>query len=279
MPAISVLMKPSSSMCNMSCDYCFYCDEAQKRSQESYGFMSEQTLKNVIRKTMLRAEGMISYTFQGGEPTLRGIEFFQKAVAYQKQYNKNAVTVDEEELIRALQEYFQEILSKKKKVINYVIKEFQRVYKAKDENIEYEKQLNTELNKLRKSHEKYMDMYTDDLISREELNEKIGGMRKEIERLENELKMLSYHLTKGEQLEAILNSTFKQLEDITDVHEMTNAQLKRLINKIEVDKDGNVDIYLRLIGDLGLDETVLIEGDENTEEKGIKTVSNSCNHT
>lgn len=279
MPAISVLMKPSSSMCNMSCDYCFYCDEAQKRSQEFYGFMSEQTLKNVIRKTMLRAEGMISYTFQGGEPTLRGIEFFQKAVAYQKQYNKNAVTVDEEELIRALQEYFQEILSKKKKVINYVIKEFQRVYKAKDENIEYEKQLNTELNKLRKSHEKYMDMYTDDLISREELNEKIGGMRKEIERLENELKMVSYHLTKGEQLEAILNSTFKQLEDITDVHEMTNAQLKRLINKIEVDKDGNVDIYLRLIGDLGLDETVLIEGDENTEEKGIKTVSNSCNHT
>ena len=279
MPAISVLMKPSSSMCNMSCDYCFYCDEAQKRSQESYGFMSEQTLKNVIRKTMLRAEGMISYTFQGGEPTLRGIEFFQKAVAYQKQYNKNAVTVDEEELIRALQEYFQEILSKKKKVINYVIKEFQRVYKAKDENIEYEKQLNTELNKLRKSCEKYMDMYTDDLISREELNEKIGGMRKEIERLENELKMVSYHLTKGEQLEAILNSTFKQLEDITDVHEMTNAQLKRLINKIEVDKDGNVDIYLRLIGDLGLDETVLIEGDKNTEEKGTKKVPNSYNHT
>ena len=206
----------------------------------------------------------------------------------------NAVTVDEEELIQALQEYFQEILSKKKKVINYVIKEFQRVYKAKDENIEYEKQLNTELNKLRKSCEKYMDMYTDDLISREELNEKIGGMRKEIERLENELKMVSYHLTKGEQLEAILNSTFKQLEDITDVHEMTNAQLKRLIQKIEVDKEGNVDIYLRLIGDLGLDEAVLIEGTENSEENNddsanklnvnkmssnIKTAPNRHDHT
>ena len=206
----------------------------------------------------------------------------------------NAVTVDEEELIQALQEYFQEILSKKKKVINYVIKEFQRVYKAKDENIEYEKQLNTELNRLRKSREKYMDMYTDDLISREELNEKIGGMRKEIERLENELKMVSYHLTKGEQLEAILNSTFKQLEDITDVHEMTNAQLKRLINKIEVDKEGNVDIYLRLIGDLGLDEAVLIERTENSEENNddsanklnvnnmsshIKTAPNRQNHT
>lgn len=188
----------------------------------------------------------------------------------------NAVTVDEEELIQALQEYFQEILGKKKKVINYVIKEFQRVYKAKDDNIEYEKQLNAELNRLRKSREKYMDMYTDDLISREELNEKIGGMRKEIERLENELKMVSYHLTKGEQLEAILNSTFKQLEDITDVHEMTNVQLKRLINKIEVDKDGNVDIYLRLIGELGLDETVLIDGDENVEEKKDSNQGNTA---
>ena len=195
----------------------------------------------------------------------------------------NAITVDEEELIQVLQEYFQDVLSKKKRVIDHVIKEFQRVYKAKDENVEYEKELTTELNRLRKAREKYMDMYTDDLISREELNEKIGGMRKEIDRLENELKMVSYNLTKGEQLEAILNSTFKEMEDITDVHEMTNTQLKRLINKIEVDKDGNVDIYLRLIGDLGLDETVLIEGTESaegTEETTTnKTVPNTHNYT
>ena len=183
----------------------------------------------------------------------------------------NAITVDEEELIQVLQEYFQEVLSKKKRVIEHVTKEFQRIYKAKDENVEYEKELNAELNRLRKSREKYMDMYTDDLISREELNEKIGGMRKEIERLENELKMVSYHLTKGEQLEAVLNSTFKQMEDITDVHEMTNTQLKRLIQKIEVDKDGNVDIYLRLIGDLGLDEAVLVEGTECADQRADGT--------
>ena len=115
-----------------------------------------------------------------------------------------------------------------------------------------------------------MNMYEDDLISREELNEKIGGSRKEIERLENELKMVSYHLTKGEQLEGVLNNTFKQIEDITDVRQMTNAQLKKIIQKIEVDKEGNVEIYLRLFGELGLDETVLIESgiDDNFEESG-----------
>ena len=174
----------------------------------------------------------------------------------------NKTVVDEEELIEVLQEYFTNVLKQKKKVIAHVVNEFQRVYKAKDENVEYEKELNAELAKLQKTRQKYMDMYTDDLISREELNEKIGGSRQEMERIENELKMVSYHLTKGEQLENILNNTFKEIEDITDVHQMTNQQLKRLIQKIEVDKEGNVDIYLRLLGDLGLDESLLIEENE-----------------
>ena len=183
----------------------------------------------------------------------------------------NKTVVDEEELIEVLQEYFTNVLKQKKKVIAHVVNEFQRVYKAKDENVEYEKELNAELAKLQKTRQKYMDMYTDDLISREELNEKIGGSRQEMERIENELKMVSYHLTKGEQLENILNNTFKEIEDITDVHQMTNQQLKRLIQKIEVDKDGNVDIYLRLLGDLGLDESVLIDENETVQKCNNQT--------
>lgn len=189
----------------------------------------------------------------------------------------NAVTVDEEELIQALQEYFAEMLKQKKNVIQNVVREFQRIYKAKDENIEYEKELNQQLARLQKTRQKYMDMYTDDLISREELNTKIGGMRKEIERLENELKMVSYHLTKGEQLEQILGNTFKTVEDITDVHQMSNEQLKQIIQKIEVDKEGNVDIFLRLFGDLGLEEAILIENISNTTGNEPNTIGDSPN--
>nr|WP_300825738.1 recombinase family protein [uncultured Schaedlerella sp.] len=191
----------------------------------------------------------------------------------------NAVTVDEEELIQALREYFAEMVKQKKNVIQNVVREFQRIYKAKDENIEYEKELNQQLARLQKTRQKYMDMYTDDLISREELNTKIGGMRKEIERLENELKMVSYHLTKGEQLEHILGNTFKAVEDITDVHQMTNEQLKQIIQKIEVDKEGNVDIFLRLFGDLGLDEAVLIENTSNTTGDMPNMAENTPNTT
>ena len=186
----------------------------------------------------------------------------------------NKTAVDEEELIQVLQEYFNRVLQQKNKVIDYVVKEFQRVYKAKDENAEYEKELNLQIARLQRMRQKYMDMYTDDLISREELNDKLGGTRQELDRLENELKMVSSNLTKGDQMEKILNDTFKQIEDITDVHEMTNVQLKRLIKKIEVDKDGNVDIYLRLLGDLGLNESILVE-----DECENKTALNSDDQT
>lgn len=93
MPPVSALIKPASSLCNMSCDYCFYCDEAKNREKDSYGFMSEKTLKNVIRKTMLNAEGYASYLFQGGEPTLCGLDFYKKVIEYQRQYNKNGIRV------------------------------------------------------------------------------------------------------------------------------------------------------------------------------------------
>lgn len=170
----------------------------------------------------------------------------------------NAQTIDEDELIEVIEEYFAGVLKQKKKVIDSVLMEFKKVYREKDENIEREKEITQSIAKLNKARQKYMDMYTDDLITREELNEKIGGAKKEIEKLEDELRVISYYLTKGDRLEEILNATFKEVEDITDVRQMTNAQLRSIIKKIEVDKEGTVNIYLRLFDDLGLDDTVLI---------------------
>lgn len=193
----------------------------------------------------------------------------------------NAVTVDEDELMDVLQEYFTDVLKNKKNVVSYVVNEFKRVYKAKDDNLGYEKELTNQLGKLKKTRQKYMDMYTDDLISREELNEKIGPMRGEIERLENELKLVSYNITKGDQLDAALNKTFQEIESIADVCQMTNQQLKQIVKKIEVDKEGHVDIYLRIFGDLGLDESVVVrnEASEAGSDEAESTVPFTPNHT
>ena len=171
----------------------------------------------------------------------------------------NKTVIREPELIAALNAYFANILSNRKNVVSYVVGEFERIYRAKDENVNYEKQLSSELAKLQASREKYMDMYTDDLISREELNRKLAGSRQRAEELERELKIVKLRLSKQEQLEGILNKTFKNIEDVADVSQMNNAQLRKIVQRIEVDKEGNVDIYLRLLSELGIRYPVSVE--------------------
>lgn len=94
MPPVNLLIKPASGLCNMKCDYCFYCDETEKREQASYGLMNEKTLKNVIRKAVLYAEGSCTIAFQGGEPTLCGLPYFEKVIEYVDHYNRNNVRID-----------------------------------------------------------------------------------------------------------------------------------------------------------------------------------------
>lgn len=93
MPPISVLIKPASGNCNMRCDYCFYYDTMAKREQPSYGFMSTETLAAVLSKVLSEAEGSCTIAYQGGEPTLCGLDFFKRSVEIQNQYNVNGVTI------------------------------------------------------------------------------------------------------------------------------------------------------------------------------------------
>lgn len=94
MPPINLLVKPTSGSCNMRCEYCFYCDVAKNREVESYGFMTEKTLDNMIRKALDYADRQCAITYQGGEPTLIGLEFFKKAIELQKKYNIKNITIN-----------------------------------------------------------------------------------------------------------------------------------------------------------------------------------------
>ena len=74
MPAISIMIKPVSGLCNLDCEYCFYKDEMKKRDKASYGFMSYEVLESVIKKTLRYATVECNIAFQGGEPTLAGLD-------------------------------------------------------------------------------------------------------------------------------------------------------------------------------------------------------------
>ena len=89
MNSISVLIKPASGLCNMHCRYCFYRDETEKRTVAGFGIMPEATLRAVLEKLLAYAQGSCTLAFQGGEPTLAGLDFFQKAVMFARELNVN----------------------------------------------------------------------------------------------------------------------------------------------------------------------------------------------
>lgn len=93
MPPISILIKPASSLCNLNCKYCFYHDVADNRSVQSYGIMSREILEKIVIKAMAQAEGVCSFAFQGGEPTLAGLEFYQYLIELQNRYNPGNLRV------------------------------------------------------------------------------------------------------------------------------------------------------------------------------------------
>ncbi|MCL2059833.1 MAG: anaerobic sulfatase maturase [Oscillospiraceae bacterium] len=93
MPQMTLLIKPVSDACNMRCRYCFYADVAKRRGIAASGAMTPQTREALVRKALNFAEGYCSFGFQGGEPTLAGLEFFDEFVALEREYNHNNVQI------------------------------------------------------------------------------------------------------------------------------------------------------------------------------------------
>lgn len=93
MPPINILIKPASSACNMACRYCFYRDVAEHRAQAFEGMLSLEDMERVIRAGMEYAEHICSFAFQGGEPTLAGLDFYRRVVELQSKYARPGVEI------------------------------------------------------------------------------------------------------------------------------------------------------------------------------------------
>jgi uncharacterized protein len=89
LPGFHVLAKPIGPICNLDCGYCFYLEKAYlyPLTGRSAWTMSDDVLDEFVRQYILDQDSpRISFAWQGGEPTLLGVEFFQKVVALQQNY-------------------------------------------------------------------------------------------------------------------------------------------------------------------------------------------------
>lgn len=83
-----VLAKPIGPICNLDCKYCFYLEKEKLYPAGQKWKMSDEVLEAYIRQYIPAQDAPeIQFAWQGGEPTLMGVEFFQKAVELQRKYS------------------------------------------------------------------------------------------------------------------------------------------------------------------------------------------------
>ncbi|MGF1448297.1 MAG: anaerobic sulfatase maturase [Opitutales bacterium] len=82
-----LMTKPIGPICNLECTYCFYLEKEQLFEKNERWRMSDDTLERYVKAYIQAQPGdEVNFAWQGGEPTLLGVDFFRKAVAWQKQY-------------------------------------------------------------------------------------------------------------------------------------------------------------------------------------------------
>lgn len=90
----SLLIKPASGDCNLHCTYCFYHDRVTDPYRDSrIRRMSSEVLDELIKQGMRLDRRQATFGWQGGEPTLTGLDFFQSAVELQKKYGARGQAV------------------------------------------------------------------------------------------------------------------------------------------------------------------------------------------
>ena len=84
-----VMAKPVGSTCNLDCTYCYYLSKENLAKGPGAARMSDETLELFVKQYIDGVTaGDVIFSWQGGEPTLLGLEFFRKVVAFEKKHAK-----------------------------------------------------------------------------------------------------------------------------------------------------------------------------------------------
>jgi uncharacterized protein len=92
-PGFHVMLKPRGAICNLDCQYCYFL--SKERLYPGSTFRMSETLLETYTRQYLEAQQVpeVTFSWQGGEPTLMGLPFYRQAVFYQHKYRQPGVRI------------------------------------------------------------------------------------------------------------------------------------------------------------------------------------------
>ena len=170
----------------------------------------------------------------------------------------NAVRIKEDELLEAIRQYLLQWQGDKKNIIERTKREYKSICNLGEKGYNRIESLKQERQKLQRKLDRLKEMYINEVISMSELKEKSQDLNGQLMQLDERLRGLEQENVTDEKLARLLEALFRNMDQILSADVITNEMLKQVIDRIEVDSSGNVDVIIKPISHIHLGATVPI---------------------
>jgi len=160
----------------------------------------------------------------------------------------NATKIKEDELLEAIIEYLKGWLCNKEVIVETAKRQYLKSQKEGSENSAAQK-ARAEIEKCQTKLKKLQELYMNDLISMDEIKNQSQPLKEKIQEAEEKLRLLEVSNYSERDIEKKVDALSGDIYQILNAETLTNEMLKRIIEKIEVDEDGKVEVFLRKLAD------------------------------
>lgn len=226
-------------------------DERRTRYDCGEAFMGARYSNKHLFSTLIRCEHC-GRSFCRKRYTYVNTRVYWKCTTndqYTAERCNNTIKLEENELLTEIQRYFSSIIQDKDAFVREILAEIERKHP------EEQGKLNTsEIERQRKrllaKKERYQEMYANDVMTMTELKEKTAGIAEELKELDCSLKRYEQSLAICQGSESSINRYMQEIEHFLNLDTVTNLDLRKIIDHISVNRDGNVRIILKKLGDM-----------------------------
>ena len=160
----------------------------------------------------------------------------------------NGVILDEKELLEQIKQYFSTLIGDREAFVSNVLSGLDKTLPGDDPE-KSRREIESKQKRLLNKRSRYQELYANDLISIEELKEKLAGVTEELRAVDLDLEKLAQAAQLRSNAEEITRYYRREVQRFMELETVTNVDMRRLIDHITVSREGNVHVVLRKFED------------------------------
>ena len=162
----------------------------------------------------------------------------------------NSIVLNEPDLIRELKQYFSSLISDKESFIASILASLEQRIPRMDNPAQTKQEMESRRRRLLSKKDRYQEMYANDLITLTELKAKLATIMDELKTVDMDLEQIEQSAIIKSNAEQVIRRYTEEILRFLELDTITNTDMRRVIDHISVNRDGNVRVVLKKFEDM-----------------------------